>query len=178
MWPAWRRSNSATVKHLLLAPGLLLLESGGPRLDKRTLDTAGDFRSENGPGVQRPRNGLFPGLQHLIQLPPGLRVDQGVGVHKGLIHVATQEKSVGSAYILDDRVDYIQRRQLLSWGCLQNMIRNWPKGLQMKVSPTVRMWFSNTREMAIACSVFSFAMTVKLLIWNLSLVVRSSKEFL
>jgi Na+/melibiose symporter-like transporter len=31
-------------------------------------------------------------------------------------------------------------------------------------APTVRMWFSKTRDIAMACSVFSFAMTVRLLI--------------
>ena len=40
------------------------------------------------------------------------------------------------------------------------------------------MWFFNASEIASACSVFSFAITVKLLISYLEFIVRSSKAFL
>lgn len=43
---------------------------------------------------------------------------------------------------------------------------------------TLRIWFSNTLEMAMPCSVFSFAITVRLLISYLEFIVRSSREFL
>lgn len=125
MWPAWRSCGStATADNVLLAPGLLLLESRGSRLDQSAFNVSCNLRSENGPGIQGPRHGFLPSLEHLIQLPAGLRVNQGVGIHEGLIHVAAQEKSVGSAYILDDRVDYIQSGQLLRRRSLQSMIRS------------------------------------------------------
>lgn len=125
MWPAWGCcSPTSTGNDLLLPSGLLLLESRSSRLDKGALNVSCNLRSENGPGVQGPRNGLLPRLKHLIQLPAGLRIDQGVGIHEGLIHIATQEKSVGSAYILDNRIDYIQRGQLLSRRSLQSTIRS------------------------------------------------------
>lgn len=125
MGPAWGCCGStATGNHLLLASGLLLLESRGSRLDKGAFNVSCNLRSENWPGIQGPRNGFLPRLKHLIQLPAGLRVDQGVGIHEGLIHIAAQEKSVGSAYILDNRVDYIQSGQLLSRRSLQSTIRS------------------------------------------------------
>lgn len=43
---------------------------------------------------------------------------------------------------------------------------------------TFLIWFSNTRDMANACSVFSFAMIVRLLISYLELRVKSSRAFL
>lgn len=122
--PTRRSRNSALATDILLGPGLLLLKSSRSRLDQSTLNTAGDFRREYRSGVQRPWHRFFPGLEHLIQLPARLRIDQRVGVHEHLIHVAAQKQSVGGPYILDDRVDYIQGRQLLGWWCLQKTIRN------------------------------------------------------
>lgn len=70
--PAWRSRNSTPASNLVLPPGLLLLESGCPRFDQSTLDAASDLRWEYGSGVQRPRDRLFPSLEHLIQLPASL----------------------------------------------------------------------------------------------------------
>lgn len=181
--PSWRSANSTASEDVLLGSGLLLLKRCSPCFDQSTLDTASNFWRKNGPGVEGTRNRLLPGFEHLIQLLARLRIDQCVGVHKGLIQIATQEQSVGRAYVLDNRIDYIQGGQLLSRRSLQSRLelvssqRETTDGLCVSscptrpnrwysesVSPTVRMWFSNTREMAIACSVFSLAMTVRLLI--------------
>lgn len=121
--PARRSSNTTTIEDILLAPSLLLLEGSSPRLDKSILNAASDIRWEYRPRIQRTWDRLFPCFQHLIQLPASLRVDQRVGVHESLIHIPSEKQSVGSAYILHDRVDYIQRRQLLSRWCLQSKIR-------------------------------------------------------
>ena len=43
---------------------------------------------------------------------------------------------------------------------------------------TCFMWFSNSLDIACACSVFSFAMTVRLLISGLLLTLRSSRASL
>lgn len=74
-----------------MTPGLLLLESGCSRFDQGTLNAARNIRREDRSCVQRPRNRLFPRLEHFIQLAASLRVDQGVGIHERLVHVAAQE---------------------------------------------------------------------------------------
>lgn len=47
-----------------------------------------------------------------------------------------------------------------------------------KCPPTVRMWFNKTSDIAKACSVFSLAMIVSVLIWYLSFMDRSDRESL
>lgn len=111
--PARRRSHSASTQDFGVTSSLLLLEGRGSRLDQGVLNATRDVGGEDGSSVQGARHGLLPGLQHFIQFPAGLRVDQSVCVHEGLIHVLTQEAGVGRAYVLDNGVDYIQRRQLL-----------------------------------------------------------------
>ena len=118
--PTWGRSDSTATKNLLLAASLLLLEGSRSRFDQGALDTASDVRRKDWPCIQRPRDRLFPRFQHLIQFPARLRVDQGVGVHEGLVHVPAQEQRVGSPYIFDDRVDYIQSREFLRRRCLHH----------------------------------------------------------
>lgn len=107
----------------MLAPGLLLLEGGGPRLDQRILDAASNLGGEHRPCIQRPRHRLLPGLQHFVEFAACLRIDQRVCIHKGLVHVLTQEPSVGGSYVLDNGVDYIQSRQLLRRRSLHTQIR-------------------------------------------------------
>lgn len=88
----WRRSN-ATIppEDILLDPGLLILKRSCPSFDKSIFNTAGYFNGEHRPGIQGARNWFFPSFQHLIQLFAGLRIDERVCVHKGLIEVASQK---------------------------------------------------------------------------------------
>lgn len=105
--PARRSRNPTPASNFLLTPSLLLLERGCSRFDQSTLNAARNLRGEHRSHIQRPWNRLFPGPEHLIQLAASLRVDQGIGVHECLVHVAAQKQSVGSPYIFDNRVDYI-----------------------------------------------------------------------
>ena len=117
------RNATTTTKHFLLVPGLLLLKGCCSRLYQSILDTASNFNRENRPSIQRPRDGFLPSFEHLIQLPASLRVHQCICIHERLIKIASQEKSIRSADILHDRVDYIQGRQLLCRRRLQTRIR-------------------------------------------------------
>lgn len=74
-----------------MTSGLLLLESGCSCFDQGTLNASRNIRREDRSCIQRPWNWLFPRLEHFIQLAASLRVDQGVGIHKRLVHVAAQE---------------------------------------------------------------------------------------
>lgn len=120
--PRWRSANSTASEDVLLSSSLLLLKRCSPCFDQSTLNTASDFWRENGPGVEGTRHRLLPGFEHLIQLLARLRIDQCVGVHEGLIQIATQEQRVGRAYVLDNRIDYIQGGQLLSRRSLQSRL--------------------------------------------------------
>lgn len=98
--PARRSSNSTTTEQFLVTSGLLLLQSGSSSLDQSAFDAPSGFWRENGPGIQGPWHRLFPCLEHLVQFSASLRVDESVGIHEGLIHIAAQEQSVGSPDIL------------------------------------------------------------------------------
>lgn len=120
--PCRRRSADATaaaIKRIMLASCLLMLKCRCPGLDESVLDTASDFSRKHGSRIQRARDWFFPCLQHFVQLSACLGVDERVDVHKRLVKVPAHEQGVRSPYVLDDRVHYIERRQLLHWGSLQ-----------------------------------------------------------
>ena len=175
--PAWgcRASTVVAIEKFWGDSGLLMLQSSGACFDQGVLDIASDLRRENRAGVEGSRHRFLPRLEHLIEFATSHRVDQRICVHKRLVHVPSEEEGVWGPDILDDRIDEIQRWQLVLRWCLQKQLEDstlhHPGG-----TPTDRMWFSRTLAMAMACSVFSLAITVRLLIWNLSLVMRSSRE--
>lgn len=96
----------------------LVLQGSGAGLDQGAFDVASDVRWEDWAGVKRTGGRLLPGIEHLIQLPSRVAVHQGVDIHKGLVHVATQKQRVGTAHVLGDGIRYIQGGELLLRGCL------------------------------------------------------------
>lgn len=99
-----RRHWPTSTHHVLLSHVLLGLECVGPRLDEGVLNGADNIRRKDRPRVDGARHRLLPCLEHLIHLPPRGHIDGRVGVHEGLIELATKEQRVRSADILDDRV--------------------------------------------------------------------------
>lgn len=95
-----------------------MLQGSGAGLDQGTFDVASDVRWEDWAGVKRTGGRLLPGIEHLIQLPSCVAVHQGVDIHKGLVHVATQKQRVGTAHVLGDGIRNIQGGELLLRGCL------------------------------------------------------------
>lgn len=106
----WRARATAAIENIATASGLFLLQGGCTGLDEGALDIPSDFGREDRARVQRTRDRLLPRLQHLVQLATSLSIDQGVRIHKGLIHVSPQKQRIRGPDILDDGVDYIQGR--------------------------------------------------------------------
>jgi len=104
--PSSRGGNSARTKHIWLT-ALLVLENGSACFDQGALDVASNLRGKDRSRIQRARNGLLPRPEHLIELATCLLVNQGVRIHEGLIHVPSQEQSVGCPNVLDNGINYV-----------------------------------------------------------------------
>ncbi len=75
----------------LLGPSLLLLRSlrsSASGFVQRVLNRSYCFNREYRPLVQRSRYRLFPCIQHLLQLPPYVVIEQGICIHKNAVEVS------------------------------------------------------------------------------------------
>ncbi len=122
--PLWVwHSHWPSTHHLLLIPGLLLLlllNCCSSSFDQRILDRSCYFRKEYRFQFQRSRHGLFPGLQHLIQLLAYLVVDQAISVHKDTVQIAAKKQRVRCTNVFYHGVQYIQCWKFPVWGRLSN----------------------------------------------------------
>ena len=140
-------------------------------------DVGGDVGREDGTGVHRLGHGLLPCSEQTLHGLASSLVDDQVCVHEGAVEVTSEVNRVGSADVLDNRVEDVESRELPFRACLSCIsylhIDLCRVGHVSDVSElTVRMWFSSSLEIACACSVFSFAMTVKVLISALLFILR------
>lgn len=107
-----RGRSASPAEQLLLRPHLLLLrlQSRSPRLDQGGLDRPNRVGGKDRSFVYRTRHGLLPRLQHLLHLSTGRIVDRGIGVHERLVQILAEEQGVGSADVLHDRIQQIDKR--------------------------------------------------------------------
>lgn len=122
---ASRSAISPSTHDILLASdmGLLVCEESRAGLDQGIFDVARNLWWKDRARVQRARNRFLPRLEHLVQLAARLSIGECVGVHEGLIHVASQEEGIWRADVFHDRIDYIERWQFLKWSGLQRLVR-------------------------------------------------------
>jgi hypothetical protein len=96
-----------------LGPGLLLLQSRSSCFNESSFDVAGDIRREDWASVQGAWGRLLPCVEHLIQLPSGISINQSINIHECLVHVPAKKEGVGASNILDDGIGYIEGWKLL-----------------------------------------------------------------
>lgn len=59
-------------------------------------------------GVHRSGDRLFPSLEHSVHTFPGIRIDQGVGLHEGVVEIPAEIDGVWRPDVFDDAVKQIQ----------------------------------------------------------------------
>ena len=89
---------------------LLLLYGQSSSLDECSLDLLGYVGTEDRSGVNGTWNRTFPGSQHLVQLLPGLRFYQRVGIHKYTVKTTAKEQRIRSSNVLGNGVHDVQGR--------------------------------------------------------------------
>jgi hypothetical protein len=102
---------------------------------------------------------LAPSFEHLLELTTNIVVNLRVGMHERLIEITAEVDGVWAANILDYRIQNVQGWQFPSWRCLRGMSRRTTRQYS---ELTLEMWFCKTLDMASACSIFSFAISVRL----------------
>lgn len=186
---SWRRGSVSMGHHdgPLSVSHESLWHACRPCFHQGILDGPDEFVRENGPRVHRARYRILPRSQHLLHLLADARVHHGIRLHKRLEEIAAKVERVRRADILHNRVQHVQSRKLLAGRGLGDLIsilrtsmlepkrrRRFVMGKGSRAKPTLRMCCCRTSAMARACSVFSRAMTVKLLISKRKFPDRSS----
>ena len=110
--------STITTEDVRLGPGLLLLQSRSACFDESTLDVACNVGREDWACVQGAWGRLLPCVEHLIQLPPSVSINQSINIHKCLVHVPAKEEGVGASDVLNDGIGYIEGWKLLQRWCL------------------------------------------------------------
>lgn len=158
--------------------GCSLGHHGRSDLVESVLNRSDQIQRENRSRIHGSSNWLLPRPKHFLHALTGGRIHHRICLHEYLEDIATQIQGVWCPYILDDRVENIERWQLLCRGglveWLARVIMPILATILLRLEPTLRMCFSSTSAITKACSVFSRAITVKLLISNRILELRSS----
>jgi hypothetical protein len=89
-----------------------MLQSCCLRLDESILNVASGLWREDWPSLHGLGNGILPRPEQAFHGFSGVRVYHGVGIHKRPVEIPAQIDGVRSADVLDNRVQYIERRQL------------------------------------------------------------------
>ena len=103
-----------------MGPGLLLLQSRSACFDESTLNVACDVRRKDWARIQGAWGRLLPCVEHLIQLPSGVSIDESINIHECLVHVPAKEEGVGASNVLHDGIGYIEGWKLLGRGSLHS----------------------------------------------------------
>lgn len=87
----WHRRPSASTAQLAAHLFLVRLKGRGPSLEQGILDGSNSVWGKDRSRINRSRNGLLPGLQHLLQLVASPLINRCVHIHEGLIQVLAKE---------------------------------------------------------------------------------------
>lgn len=111
-----RRRRSSTEQLLLSLEAALLGSDGGiSSTDESVFDGSHKLWREDGFRRDGTRNGLFPGLEHLVHLPPGRVVNLGVGTHEDGVQLGPKVKCVRRGNILYYGIQHIEGWQCPGW---------------------------------------------------------------
>lgn len=87
------------------------------------LDIGGNIVWEDGPSVHRLRHRLLPCFKQTFHGLASSLVGDKEGVHECAIEIASEVNRVGSADVLDNRVEDIESRELPFWTRLARVSR-------------------------------------------------------